>query len=756
MSLRRGTSRPALLAACSAAAIAAASGSAMAAPPPNCPTQTGTGTGFIPVQTIQIFNDSTYLNIFAELEVGLNEERDLWMQDICNVPDANKDTLYPYPTTVTNRMYINGLAGIPPGGSVTITLPLFTQLVATVDPTQPNQYAEWWQGQNLQIFGHPSNVTTPPRSFANYFNGTAPTRPKGSQAPTEFNSSNPTKPTCTAGGTLNSCTLTFVTDTAGTLGKFGPSQLLEATLGANQGKVPAPTDGSIKTFLYPTQADFDVSYVNVAYLGAAMGPVGNDQAGYVGTPLRPGDFIPTLNTFQSLNKWPQFIDLDGSKAAISKLPSPLELFARLSGKDAPTDITPLTPPQKWPTNVWTPIQALKTNWTTYGGPAPKCTHSANGYTTFCDAILDVKALIHDNYEQYVTLMTNGTCTGGPSQIVPEDDFRTIAHVYGWTPWTESVSGKKGVGCRPKDNLLENTPGYKENDYEKYGKVKTEFDNLNYGGPSGAWPSPGAPYVFNPWVEFIHGVPPGTANPKLGYLGMPGVYAYSVDDAVGNLNVNATGYIVDIADTTHLENQTPAGPPINISLGYAYNAPVRFLSYSVCGPNKNKPVNPAFPSFIISAINPQTCPVWLQDNKGTNYTFTIEPTSKPPNSLFTLIPTSAVKAGQAGWSTGFGFPAAGKNNPTAYNTAGIIDCSGNPSTTPPSIAQLWCCTRLPPNLQGQGVGNGVSAYSTPPSPPLGHVLYENFVGTSPATDMQNTTLTACSKGMPGTPNPPPAQ
>ena len=58
MKLRGGKSTSALLTACSAVAIFAASGSAMAAPPPNCPTQTGTGPGFIPVQTIKIFNDS--------------------------------------------------------------------------------------------------------------------------------------------------------------------------------------------------------------------------------------------------------------------------------------------------------------------------------------------------------------------------------------------------------------------------------------------------------------------------------------------------------------------------------------------------------------------------------------------------------------------------------------------------------------------------------------------------------------------------
>jgi hypothetical protein len=184
----------------------------------------------------------------------------------------------------------------------------------------------------------------------------------------DFKASNPTKPTCTAGGTLTSCTLTFVTDTAGTLPKFAPSQLVEATLGANQDKVPAPTDGSIKTFLYPTQADFDVSYVNVADLAATMGPVDNDQAGYVGSDIKPGEFTSLLNTFQSKKTWPQFVDLDGTKGEISKLPSPLELMARLSGADAPADITPLKSPQSWPDKVWKPIEALRTNWKTYSVP----------------------------------------------------------------------------------------------------------------------------------------------------------------------------------------------------------------------------------------------------------------------------------------------------------------------------------------------------------------------------------------------------
>jgi hypothetical protein len=722
MNLRGGKSTSALLAACSAVAILTASGAAMAAPPPNCPTQTGTGSGFIPVQTIKIFNDS-HQQIFAELEVGLPSP-DLWIQDICNVPDADKDTLYPYPTTVTNRFYINGLTGIPPGGSATITLPLYTQLAATVVPTSNNQYAEWWQGQNMQIFAQPVGMGAPV-SLQHYFNGTAPTRTAGSQTPMVFNASNPTKPTCTAGGTLNACTLTFVTDTAGTLPKFAPSQLVEATLGANQGKVPAPTDGSITSFLFPTQADFDVSYVNVADLAAAMGPVDNDQAGYVGSDMLPGGFTPLLNKFQSLNTWPTFIDLDGTKTAIAKLPSPLELMARLSGAAAPSDLTPLTPKQSWPDNVWKPIQTLRTDWNTYS-KAPNCAHSPAGFTTFCDAVLDVAALIDANYQQYKVLMKAGTCTGGAVSETPD---RTVAHVYGWQPWTEAASGIKGEGCGPTANLLENTPGYGSEDktYALYAKVKTEFDNLNYGGPSGVAWNPAAPYVFNPWVTFIHGTPPGNRDPIPGNLGMAGVYAYSVDDAVGNLNVNATGYIVDVGSTMHLENKNPAGPPIAISLGFAITDAVRFDSYSVCGPNKNKPVNPADPVFIISAIDPQDCDVWLTDNKGTNYTFTVKPTVKTP-PLFTNIPTSAVikVPSQAGWSTGKGYPESG-NNPTPYDTTSIIDCSNNTS----KLTKLWCCTRLAP-FNGEGFGSGVFAYSTPVYPPTGHGSYDNHVVTNPAT------------------------
>ena len=120
-----------------------------------CPTGTA-----VPVQTVKIFNDTPDY-VFAELEVGLNNP-DQWIQMACNITQTQAKT-FTYATTLTNRFYINGDKGIAPGGSVVITLPLYTQLAASVDPAKANQYAEWWQGQNMQIFTSPT--PTPPLAY---------------------------------------------------------------------------------------------------------------------------------------------------------------------------------------------------------------------------------------------------------------------------------------------------------------------------------------------------------------------------------------------------------------------------------------------------------------------------------------------------------------------------------------------------------------------------------------------------------------
>jgi hypothetical protein len=362
--------------------------------------------------------------------------------------------------------------------------------------------------------------------------------------------------------------------------------------------------------------------------------------------------------------------------------------------------------------VWPPIEDIRNNWANYSNT---CQHSPEGFTTFCDAILDVRDLITANYTQYRAIFAT-QCDGAPVTNTPD---RILAHVYGWAPWVEaaSVNGKSsGKGCGATVNLLENTPGYETDRYALYGKVKLEFDKLNYDQYSDAT------YTFNPWVQFIHGQA-GTP----GELGIPGVYAYSVDDAAGNLNVEATGYIVDIGSLQQVGNQLPATPPVNIALGYSEQDPVRFATYGVCGDaaSQLKPVNPANPQFIISANAPQNCPVYLTDNNAQTYTFKVA--TPPP---FSVIPTADVEKNPslAVWSSGNG-------NPTQYNTTSIIDCSGNQA----ELSKAWCCTKLIKS------GAGVFAYSTPEVPPTAHQLFQHVVVTNPAMASVPSGTELCDMG-----------
>jgi hypothetical protein len=125
------------------------------------------------------------------------------------------------------------------------------------------------------------------------------------------------------------------------------------------------------------------------------------------------------------------------------------------------------------------------------------THGADptrtlGTATFCNALLDAKQLMMDNFANYQRL----GCAN--PQITLTDDIM-ISHVYGWTPFIESTKG--GTPCGAAANNLENTPTYSNNKYAKYLQVKLEFDSLNYGKYTDA-----TRYAFNPWVMLIHNAP----------------------------------------------------------------------------------------------------------------------------------------------------------------------------------------------------------------------------------------------------------
>ena len=166
-----------------------------------------------------------------------------------------------------------------------------------------------------------------------------------------------------------------------------------------------------------------------------MGPYQNDQVGYIGTPQSIGTFKAALDNFlTTFPRWPQFIrtfPTPPTLETILKLASPLEIFSRLAS-DAlpPPDLTPLKPPnENWPDKLWAPIQALRDNWITYAGEINTegvCRRDgrSNG---FCDAVLDVKTLMLENFTNYQIIFSK-QCSGTPITLT---DDKMISHVYGW-------------------------------------------------------------------------------------------------------------------------------------------------------------------------------------------------------------------------------------------------------------------------------------------------------------------------------------
>ena len=354
-----------------------------------------------PKMVIKIFNRDPKLYIFPVLTMGKGPV-DTWLQSCFKIP-ANDIGANPFPRGKNFRLYAFPATGIAPQkresdpvASIVLTLPLYTQMVSPVVPTALDQYIDWWQGGTIQLYT--SETASPPKALLDAIAGKNEGQDQKVETPSFAGAVLPDCPACQQ-------PLRIYSDIVD-LPKNDPSQLIEFTLGAQQVllvKNPA-TDPPKKLDL--RNVDFDVSYVNVAYMPAAMGPYQNDQVGYVGTPQSIDTFKKALNNFLTgprFKGWPRFVKTyaDKSKETILKLPSPLELFARLATND-PNPPPDLELPPSWPKVLWKPIDEMRENWKTYAGTMNadgKC-KATTKKDTFCDALIDAKKFMKANYDSY--------------------------------------------------------------------------------------------------------------------------------------------------------------------------------------------------------------------------------------------------------------------------------------------------------------------------------------------------------------------
>src|SRR5262249_35075152 len=202
-------------------------------------------------------------------------------------------------------------------------------------PKKTDQYIDWWGGGRVELFEAPAADGKPPSALTALFTD----RPSQTEVTPIASTPVPQCPACQP--------LRIFKDTGGVFKNNEPSQLTEYTLGAINQK-PDPVE------LNAHNVDFDVSYVDTAFLPAAMVPFNTTlppiaQVGYVGTPLPIDAFRAALNKFIAADSpysgWPQFIDNQGN--TILKLPSVLHIMA------GDPDMTP---------KPWPPVDQLRTNW----------------------------------------------------------------------------------------------------------------------------------------------------------------------------------------------------------------------------------------------------------------------------------------------------------------------------------------------------------------------------------------------------------
>ncbi len=561
--------------------------------------------GQTPHMTVEIYNDSTGHNIYPVLFAGAASVTDTWMQACFQLTDAQL-AANPYPRATQYRMYINccakGENGIPPGGSVTITLPLYSPLVGSINPRQSGQLIDWWQGGGINFYESPVSNTSPPNVLQQHWN-----------ADQKGNAITPTNnpPTCGGG-----CKLSFFKAPA-SIPNNDPQQLTEHTLGAQPINPNHTQPGQPARLWVPNNVDYDVSYVNYVYMPAVMEPYGNPLIGYIGSPSTISNFRKAIDGWSATTlgtDWPLY-KASGGGVVSGKIPSALEIFLNTAAFNN--------------TNVFTPAPVNSKPIAAMTKELIECINQIGG-DPICPLVRSVVGLLGANYENYVNVYTNDRkkwtgewgCTGKPVEITEQ---LALAHLYGWTPFVENCTNTAA-------NQLYTTPGY--TDLKKpvnYETVKADFDELQY------WVNvlKGNYGKFDPYVALVHGPD---------YLNAPYTYAYSVDDAVGNMQTDGTGLIIAVGGSQSLPNPDHATPNVNFPFGYSssYDGGIHFTQYGRCTTTPDTPTVSYFTSFAVpegidgTSSSILHCKNSMQDSKGRVYVFKLK--GLPPNFSKNPFPT----------------------------------------------------------------------------------------------------------------------
>ena len=235
----------------------------------------------------------------------------------------------------------------------------------------------------------------------------------------------------------------------------------------------------------------------------------------------------------------------------------------------------------------------------------------------------------------------------------------------------------GTGALPRRTCLRTRQAPRQR-LRRVPAGEAELDQLNYGLTENVQ------YVFDPWwcsFTALSTVMPPTCTPTI------------VDDAVGNIQADGLGFIVDVGSTKNLENQRPAGSANHDQLcaGGAGTGQVHELQ-----PLRSKPQErrqSLLQQLYHQRQRAQQVSDLLLRQQESKQAYTFKITQTPPLQLF-------LDQSKAHWTV---------------DTSKPIACEGNKNFSPSS--GTWCCDK--------SASNGVFAFTTP-EPHNAHNALNHFV------------------------------
>ena len=389
----------------------------------------------VPVKIVNIKNNSG-VPIYVVLETAkqdiLDENKrahDRWLQA------EFQPTKGTYASTYLYRAYVNPQNGIPKDGSVSVTLPFYTQLESKPCPNKPDQYINWWRALRIYVYDDPGAIKHAYDTDTNPANAVPISRFAPSAAPV------PTCPACFAplvvyriqtGGDKHGVSLPAV----------DPSQLLEFTFATVNAFDPLKPLEPLK--IDYGFVDYDISSVDQVYLSVAMDPVNNPFIGFIGSVLGRDIFSDKLTKFRNdfswpRYKWPAYVT---NQTAI-RLPGTFNVMNEIAHPGAPPPLVPAgaaikaLPVVQKMEKLWD--QCCGENW-----PSKPCQKPLASSKT-CNNMAEVAKLFEKNYANYKKLCRT------PVKL---DRDQMMAKVYGCVPFNSCEPPPNGK----VSNELKDTPG----------------------------------------------------------------------------------------------------------------------------------------------------------------------------------------------------------------------------------------------------------------------------------------------------------